>query len=99
MMIISEFHHFIFYNKKSLVRMWYLIVVPRLSTLYCRRKPQVNDVFLLEDPLALRLRRYTTPEPAVSYWGRNISKKVLGHVSTCYQQYHPHQVAAEWCLM
>ncbi|ORC87127.1 uncharacterized protein TM35_000242770 [Trypanosoma theileri] len=24
-----------------------------------------------------------------------ISKKVLGHASTCHQQYHPHQVAAE----
>ncbi|ORC85105.1 uncharacterized protein TM35_000381800 [Trypanosoma theileri] len=73
-----------------------LIAVPRSSTSYCRRKPRASDVFLLEYPLALRLRRYKAPGPAASCWGKNISKNVLGHLPTCYQQYHPHQVTAEW---
>ncbi|ORC90022.1 uncharacterized protein TM35_000102900, partial [Trypanosoma theileri] len=56
----------------------HLNVVPRSSTSYCRGKPRASDVFLVEDPLALRLRRCTAPGPAASCWGRNISKKVLG---------------------
>ncbi|ORC91298.1 uncharacterized protein TM35_000063030 [Trypanosoma theileri] len=97
-MIISEFHHFIFYKKRSLATpatsTWYQ--GPVLCILGGSQKPRVSNVFLLEDPLTLRLRRYKAPGPAASCWGGNISKKVLGHLPTCYQQHHPHQVAAMW---
>ncbi|ORC85777.1 uncharacterized protein TM35_000332340, partial [Trypanosoma theileri] len=96
MMIISEFHHFIFYKKNSLT-------MPDTST-WCQA-PVLRIVGGSQEPAKFFFWKTCWPldygviqhlDQQCRGEAEIYPRRSLGHASTCCQRYHPHQVAAEW---